>query len=758
LPFNQSHIVLNSRQRAHSEDVVLAVQGKQAKIWRFGVFEVDASNPALRRSGTSLKIREQTFRILVFLLEHAGEVVSREDLRRVLWPTDTFVDFDHSLNTAMMNLRDVLGDVADSPIYIATIPKRGYRFLAPVEVISADGAGVAKGAARELAEPSTKEDSESLDSDEVSKSTFRWMAMMFGLVVLGVVAIYLIRGKNTGVHENAIPLFSSEKTKTILSVPGIAGDMALSPDGRQLAFVWSVESQPQSNVYVQLVGEDQRLQLTHYTGGYVCCTSWSPDGSHVAYGRCEDDGAGVFVVPALGGPERKITDVMCEFGTAGFPQWTDGGRTLVLADRCTPGAPRGIVAFSLETGQRRCLASPPAGGDENGDGFPLMSPDQKTVAFTRDTTLEKSEIYAVDLSGKHLRQLTKDREGISGPLMWAPDGKHILFRAGRLGGTFDICQVPVAGGPIEAATYLPGLGSLSNDGRLLAYYAGGGWGRSTTWQVRLKSPGGNVLSAKPITGGSLFQDSPQLSQDATHLVTRSLRGSHGGLWKSDIDGNNYVLVEEPPKPAIGSPHWSPDAKWIAMDGRFGYHSQIYSVDSEGRNFHVITSGDHENEVPRWSRDGRSIYFSSNRTGEWQLWRRNMTTGHETQITKGGGISAFESYDGSSLYYAKLDSGGLWRRPVDGGTEERISGDLHLGYWGAYAVTEPGIYLIDGDVLPRPSIVFYDFKTRRTKPVLALDHLPAQWVPSITASRDGLLLFFSQLESGETVINLAERAR
>ena len=136
----------------------MAVQEKQSKIWRFGVFEVDASNPGLRRNGVSIKIREQPFRILVYLLEHAGEVVSREDLRHVLWPADTFVDFDHSLNTAMMNLRDVIGDVADAPVYIETIPRRGYRFLAPVELISADGAGVAKAAAREQAEPATKED------------------------------------------------------------------------------------------------------------------------------------------------------------------------------------------------------------------------------------------------------------------------------------------------------------------------------------------------------------------------------------------------------------------------------------------------------------------------------------------------------------------------------------------------------------------------------------------------------------------------
>ncbi len=101
-------------------------------IWRFGVFEVDAQKLELRRNGMPLKMREQSFRILVFLLEHAGELVSREDLCRVLWPSDTYVDFDHSLNTAMMKLRDALGDVADAPVYIETVPKRGYRFVAPV--------------------------------------------------------------------------------------------------------------------------------------------------------------------------------------------------------------------------------------------------------------------------------------------------------------------------------------------------------------------------------------------------------------------------------------------------------------------------------------------------------------------------------------------------------------------------------------------------------------------------------------------------
>ena len=127
-------------------------------IWRFGVYEVDTRRLQVRRSGLSVKLREQSFRILAYLLEHAGEVVTREDLRRLLWPADTYVDFDHSLNTAVMNLRNVLGDPAGAPMYVETIPKRGYRFIAPVVFIADE-----TGPGPELApDPATADDEFSL--------------------------------------------------------------------------------------------------------------------------------------------------------------------------------------------------------------------------------------------------------------------------------------------------------------------------------------------------------------------------------------------------------------------------------------------------------------------------------------------------------------------------------------------------------------------------------------------------------------------
>jgi cholera toxin transcriptional activator len=103
------------------------------RILRFGIFEIDLVAGELRKNGVKLRLQEQPFQVLTMLLERAGDVVTREELRQKLWPSDTFVDFDHSLNTAVNKVREALGDSASNPRYVETLARRGYRFLAPVQ-------------------------------------------------------------------------------------------------------------------------------------------------------------------------------------------------------------------------------------------------------------------------------------------------------------------------------------------------------------------------------------------------------------------------------------------------------------------------------------------------------------------------------------------------------------------------------------------------------------------------------------------------
>src|SRR5882724_6776806 len=109
----------------------------ESRLVRFAVFEVDLAAGELRKNGARLRLQEQPFQVLAVLLENAGRVVTREDLRQKIWPADTFVDFDHSLNTAVNKIRDVLGDSAPSPRFVETLPRRGYRFIAPVNGVEA---------------------------------------------------------------------------------------------------------------------------------------------------------------------------------------------------------------------------------------------------------------------------------------------------------------------------------------------------------------------------------------------------------------------------------------------------------------------------------------------------------------------------------------------------------------------------------------------------------------------------------------------
>ena len=157
---------------------------KSARVFRFGVFEVDAATGELRKQGLRIRLQEQPAQFLLMLLDRAGEVVSREEIRRKLWPPDTFVDFDQGLGAALRKLRQALGDDAETPRYIETIPKHGFRFVAPVERISAMPHGATAVLPIRAIEPPTPEvDREPSDS----KACFRLVGCIGG----GMCAFFL---------------------------------------------------------------------------------------------------------------------------------------------------------------------------------------------------------------------------------------------------------------------------------------------------------------------------------------------------------------------------------------------------------------------------------------------------------------------------------------------------------------------------------------------------------------------------------------
>jgi Tol biopolymer transport system component/DNA-binding winged helix-turn-helix (wHTH) protein len=743
-------------------------------VFTFADVEVREREFCIIKAGEVLPVEPKAFRVLNVLLRNPHRLITKDELLDAVW-NDCAVS-ENSLTRSIALLRRLLGDDTHEPRYIATVPTVGYRFLCDVEVAEDGFRGVVAANLRHLDDgngfdslkgmPSVQSEFPDAQGQIVvvkrSEEKVQQLSEEGGSrhrrllvpVVIAAALVILVTGflfsravSNRDAHagreiqrSNATAASPGTRIVPLTTLPGQVGDPAFSPDGEKIAFIWDGENPVKRDLYVQLVGGERPLRLTYTRSGFICCADWSPDGREIAFGRCDDSGGGVFVVPALGGPERKLTDVVCPFGDAGYPKWTANGRSLVLADGCTPDGPRGIVVFSLETGQKRCLTAPPF-YSEFGDFAPALSPDGKTVAFSRSSTVGLPEIYTVALSGGEPRQVTHEGVG-AWDQMWSPDGQHIIFTSDRTG-LSRVWRIAAAGGAIEPETVYPAVGTLSRDGRRVAYIE-----PKLFWQgpvvisrMALSSAGGQVVSQKRILGSDGGDDSPQPSPDGGQVTFQSCRTGRCEIWRSDADGSNPLRITSFQKGYAGTPRWSPDGKWIAFDYHPATQGQIYLIDSEGRNVHAVTSGNYENLVPDWSRDGTAVYFASNRTGSWEVWRRELASGREAQVTHHGGFAAFESYDAKTLYYSKFEGGGIWSMPVGGGEEEQVTAAPHRGYWGHFAVTDTGIYLLDTDAVPKPTILFYNFQTKRLTPVRQLEEDPVPWIANLAASRDGRTVWF-----------------
>jgi Tol biopolymer transport system component len=185
------------------------------------------------------------------------------------------------------------------------------------------------------------------------------------------------------------------------------------------------------------------------------------------------------------------------------------------------------------------------------------------------------------------------------------------------------------------------------------------------------------------------------------------------------------------------------------------------ISAEGGRARRLTEDLAEDIAPSWSRDGRWIYFESNRSGSTQIWKMPANGGEARQVTKGGGSVAHESMDGKFLYYTKgRNVAGIWRVPVEGGEETLVLNTHKAGYWSAWTVVEQGIYFLTAEQLARPAIEFFSFTTGRATEVAALAK-PFRPYPNpegLSVSPDGRWILYTQEDRADMDIMLVENFR
>ncbi len=699
-------------------------------IVRFGTFEVNLQTGELRRAGQKIKLQEQPFQILATLLERPGEVVTREELRSKLWPEDTFVDFDHSLNAAIKRLRDALGESADSPVFVETLARRGYRFIGNFDTPAAPPAA----------------------GPWQSKRSFTKRALVIGLAACAV-ALFVVyyshsRGSKAG-QPTVIPVVTEVGEKYTPS---------LSPDGQHLAFAWNAGSGSNFNIYVKLVGTEEPVRLTKQAS-IDFNPVWSPDGRYIAFCRIQNEESGIYIIPSLGGAERRLRETFWQgrmdeiLWSAGRISWSPDGKLLAFSDSASPGEAASIFLLSLDSLDVRRLTLPL---HSKGDSNPAFSPDGQTLAFSRVSQEWQGfkAIYTVPVSGGDEQRVVADNKDHWG-LAWTPDGRYIVFAdAGWPISPGWLWQIPVRGTQPERLLFGQEGIQPSIRGNRLVYVRQ--MGNLNVWRRKLGSP--HSASPPDIFLTSTKMDSgPQFSPDGSKIVFESTRSGAYEVWMCRSDASGLIQLTHF-NSVTGTPRWSPDGQQIAFDSRSTGNADIFVVDSKGGRPRKLTDEPSNEVLPSWSEDGRWLYFASNRTGGWQVWKMPSTGGRAVQVTHQGGYAASESPDGAFLYYAKgLNVPGLWRVPTSGGEEVEVVGSLEAGYWGYWAAVDNGIYYLD-TTAKKPGIAFLDITTHRTSRVFDLENRPARQAPGLAVSPDRKTILYTQLDALNNDIMLVENFR
>ncbi|MBS1794619.1 MAG: PD40 domain-containing protein [Acidobacteria bacterium] len=729
-------------------------------FYAFDSFIVDTAKSVLFEGDRVVSLTPKAFELLLVLVQRPGSVLKKEELLELVW-ANTFVD-ENNLPRTVSALRKALGEEPTEHKYIMTVPGQGYRFVADVREVETQDAETGPPLTERLnhstIQPNPAAD---VNRDAVSKpakARYRTTLLIAGavLLALGATAVVYLAFRQSGLSTRLSP---QRKLWQLTFEPGLEVEPAWSPDGRFVAF--SSDQSGNFDIWVRSVGEGNSIQVTK-SAAHDWQPDWSPDGLSLVF-RSERDDGGLYIVPALGGNERKL----CGFGYR--PRWSPDGSQILFYNSAFPGVAKSkIYVIGANGGNPQEVLTDFA----SEFAFPLRvawHPDGRHISVWGNHLRFGWSFWTVSVTDGGALQSQVDsrvtaqlREAAItfGDFVWLPSGKGLIFEGEALGVknlwkiTVDPQTMHWVDGP-ERLTIGAGNDTdvvVSPDGRKAAFSIRNE--RSRLWTLPFDPVSGRVSgTGQPITGSSVSALQPGLSPDGKLLVFRKQRGSKEELWAKSLDDGKETLLApaddfsrtnpiwshdssqliyirtNPSKlgqteiapqldralalRALGgsdeqvitsSMHgklsptdWTPDGKFIlassdwrtpervalclfsldaapnaetqmqiiashpdynlwqgrfSPDGRWisfnaykaadGAASTIYVVPASGGSWIPITEGKYWNDKPRWSPDGRTIYFVSNRTGFFNVWKVRFDPSSGKPLDQPTRVTDFES--------------------------------------------------------------------------------------------------------------------
>jgi len=648
---------------------------------------LDCENFRIQKAGETRDLTPRAFDVLIFLVENHGRVVEKQELFEKVWK-EKFVS-DNALTRSIKEVRQAIGDSADSPRYIETVPRRGYRFVAPVSVRElaqreSDWSKAPHEALRDsfesIAHPDTSEKQHSPASRSRKLSLWH-LGFIAGVILALSVALLIFRLRNKPNSLANRPVIT--RNAQITTWTGLDLFPSLSPDGNAVAY--SSDHNGKFEIYVRALLRGARENQITSDGQQNLEPSWSPDGKWIAY--YSQNRGGIWLVPAGGGVARQLVN----FGSR--PAWSrDGSRIAFQSDGLsdissisTAGPSSNIWIISALGGDPYPITQP--GNPIGGHGSPAWSPDGKRIAFVANN-ISSSVIWSVAPNATGLKRLSPDGRDYFDPI-YSPDGQSLFAVAGGVW-RIQLSETGESTGPPEQVAN-PGLVQVRNlsfsaDGKRIASSLMRQKGN--LWSVMVSKNSGERAGAPAplVEDTSQRKTNPMFSIDGSKVAyTAWVAGASGSVWTVRANGADRTELTTEPSTIVG---WMPDGNQIATISFLQDGAMFTTTEVETGIRKTVRKVKLEFPFCRLSPDGKTIAFNAYTGSSVNLWLYSVEEGTTRQLTFDNELLGFAAWSPDSKWIAaelkRKDDTYVALVPVAGGTPVQLNSDRGQSWTGSWS--------------------------------------------------------------------------
>lgn len=690
------------------------------KRYRFGPYILDTAEERLFRDDIEIPLTPRRYQVLLILIENAGQLVAKEYLLDQIWGNTTIEE--SNLTQHIYNLRRLIEKDPHHPVFIRTIPGRGYKFVESTVMLP-------ETEPPPQTPPSLSEPA--LPPPHRSRLWDRILVVVLVTLLGGGSIIFLLWHFKRSAAE-IVPI-----TTNLTVDPGIESDPEFSPDGSMLAYTADGDNPNRRAIFIKTLSQGVTFQVSKQPGRDIYPV-WSPDGKRLAFLRFSDkpeERFHVMTIPVPGGPEREVGR------SWGGLDWSPDGRHLAISDNLEANEPSQIYLISLD-GQERRKVTGTVSTRQIFENSPVFSPDGRELAFVRWESDVSGEIMVVDLSTGKLSQVTNDQRAIIA-LDWSPEGDELLFVSTRSGNR-RLWQTERRDDNWSSPQLISSISDEIEDFSISPRTA------QLAFSSSLVDTGIEILDVSEADKGSSRNcrlnssrdDSTQrFSPDGKRILFDSGRTGANEIWIANRDCSGVRQLTKFGEAGVGSGRWSPSGERISFTRHLNGQSDIFTVDANGQNLQRLTNDPGNDLFGCWSTDEQTIFFTSTRTGTHQIWQMSaageVNGAKPVMLTTQGGRDPMPSPDGRHLYFTKNQF--LYQLDLTTSTEEPVQELMNTVINRYWDVTARAIYYVPVRRDGWPVIERLDLVTHQIMPILELKRSLPLGVAGVSVADDGKLI-------------------